>query len=312
MEDRKKTLLKVTPKLAEFSNGLVPLREAREFFSISSDTILELPKDRPYVWSNAVVSMDGRTSFLEDVNSAKSVALAHIKDSGSISDWRMLNVGWCYSDAIIGTAEIIRNEPDVVWCPSFEDLEEERIRIKGKDNKYPIHVTLTATGDLPLNYKIFTDNRFKTIIYTTAKGRAKIRSNLELHCNHKTEEQWEKQNHTVVVVIDESSDKVDLSKMLTHLKTKENVNYVDLTAGSLVFGQMLRLKLIDDIRITYSGLIIGGLSTHNQTRPLYYDTNSDKTHTPFTEKTHPLIHYAGIRSFGEHHLFIRASVEYRH
>lgn len=83
-----------------FSAGEIPVPEVASFYSL--DNILLFiyfflnciwlkkhavpPADRPYVWTMSVSTLDGFLSFKDpEAHGPSQVAMAHIKDSGSIA-----------------------------------------------------------------------------------------------------------------------------------------------------------------------------------------------------------------------------------
>jgi len=120
-----------------------------------------------------VSSLDGIIGWQEnDSQSGAEIAMSHIPNSGSESDWRLLNGGWMMADAVLGTGEILRNEPDIKWTPKFDDMINERI--SEKKSKYPINVVLSGSGNLPTNHPMFQDKELKVIIFTSENGAKKL------------------------------------------------------------------------------------------------------------------------------------------
>jgi hypothetical protein len=123
----------LNPRVAEFSSEFIPLSEIITFYTLDPVSKFQI-SDRPYTWSNTVFSVDGVIRFLlkeksftftlnESINENKSIemmefaitqyyyfiycsflepgtsagkeiALGHIPNSGSGSDWRLLNGGF--------------------------------------------------------------------------------------------------------------------------------------------------------------------------------------------------------------------------
>lgn len=71
---------------------MIPIEEGLKFYDLSHVVI---PETRPYAWSMSVSSLDAITSFQETgAQGPKEISLGHIKGSGSLSDFRLLNIGW--------------------------------------------------------------------------------------------------------------------------------------------------------------------------------------------------------------------------
>ncbi len=108
----------VTPRLGEFSAKCIPIHEIEAFYGLTS---VELPAERPYIWrcmharlssdvadvvplsppSMTVASLDGRIGFSEPGVLPSAIALAGLADGSSESDWRLLNAGWAFADAVM-------------------------------------------------------------------------------------------------------------------------------------------------------------------------------------------------------------------
>lgn len=118
--------------------------------------------------------------------------MGHIPNSGSGSDWRILNAGkraaeyqppylvkiiyegWAHADAVLASGAEVREEPDgCVFYNQFEDLQQYREEVL-KRNKYPLKVVVTRTGDLPLTHPLFVHSPMRKILATTSKGAASL------------------------------------------------------------------------------------------------------------------------------------------
>ncbi|KAI8836378.1 hypothetical protein BC829DRAFT_405789 [Chytridium lagenaria] len=68
------TILKICPRLAEFTHEHIPLEEILDFYSLSSvlpPTLSTSTFERPYTWSNSVISLDGVLHFLDPGTSVR-------------------------------------------------------------------------------------------------------------------------------------------------------------------------------------------------------------------------------------------------
>jgi len=158
-----------------FQQEILSIPEIAEFYSLEN---IVVPESKPYTWTMTVSTLDGYISFKDlEAEGAKEISLGHINGSGSGSDWRLLNGGWMFADAILGSGSILRSEPDMVWIPHFEDLVEHRVNVL-KKSKYPISVIVTASGVVDLKHKMFHYPDLKTILITTKEGYEKIKPNL--------------------------------------------------------------------------------------------------------------------------------------
>eukprot|EP01098_Paradermamoeba_levis_P006358 TRINITY_DN2634_c0_g1_i1.p1 TRINITY_DN2634_c0_g1~~TRINITY_DN2634_c0_g1_i1.p1 ORF type:complete len:440 (+),score=149.67 TRINITY_DN2634_c0_g1_i1:152-1321(+) len=362
---------------------------------------------RPRTWSMTVSSLDSIISFNTGTcTGAKEVVLGHIPGSGSISDWRLLQMGWACADAILGSGAILRQEPSVKWKPIDQDLLSFRKNVL-KKTSLPLNVILSGSGEIEVgHHPIFTDPELKTLIITTEAGANTIKkkeaeaearvkaeaearvkaetktkeeaeaeagvegesqspSNLPLglpyspmtqdpsaptapsspstalslcppspsagqavaplvssHSNNNNNTDKHKNNQKKNYVVEVMGKEIDFLEVMKLLKFKYKVNYLDVTAGGEVIGQMVYHKLIDEVRLTLAGQLIGDpalslFSSKKQTTTTATATTRPHFFTPpagfeFQVDNSPLLNYLAIRLFGLHHLFVRAQVVYRH
>jgi riboflavin biosynthesis pyrimidine reductase len=346
----------VTPRLAEFSSELIPIPEITAFYTLDHALNYQTP-DRPYTWSNTVCSVDGVISFLEPGTSAgKEIALGHIPRSGSGSDWRLLNGGWMFADAVVSSGTNLRTEPDLLYSPHFEDLQNYRLNVLKKPKAHPLQVhclskidvkpffvvlclqewwlfaqchpllreqvIITRSGDIPFTHNLFQQHcDVEKLILTSVDGIKRVfenaRKTMSLESSISTSDieqalfvKW----NTRVKAIKNSSrsgengnDDMNLIEAWRYLRQEEKIEFLDVSAGSVVISQLLQQKLLDEYRFTLSGSVFGHTNSNGKRRTLNF---VESLH--FTPNTSPLLHYVGIRLFGEHHLFVRALWEYRH
>jgi len=377
-------------ELAEFSSELIPIPEITAFYTLDHALNYQTP-DRPYTWSNTVCSVDGVISFLEPGTSAgKEIALGHIPRSGSGSDWRLLNGGWMFADAVVSSGTNLRTEPDLLYSPHFEDLQNYRLNVLKKPKAHPLQVhclskidvkpffvvlclqewwlfaqchpllreqvIITRSGDIPFTHNLFQQHcDVEKLILTSVDGIKRVfenaRKTMSLESSISTSDieqalfvKW----NTRVKAIKNSSrsgengnDDMNLIEAWRYLRQEEKIEFLvhthfssrgslvsplfcvslclsstkstlcglfkDVSAGSVVISQLLQQKLLDEYRFTLSGSVFGHTNSNGKRRTLNF---VESLH--FTPNTSPLLHYVGIRLFGEHHLFVRALWEYRH
>jgi len=288
----------LTKQLYQFEAELVPLDTVVDFYSVQH---VKVPQDRPYTWTMTVSSLDGIIEFKEkDSEGGKYIAMGHIPGSGSGSDWRMLSAGWTFADAVFASGAILRAEPNMKFIPFFDDIIEYRVNVLKKP-KYPINVILSGSGDIDLNHPIFHTPDLQTVIITSQAGYNKLTPQLSL-LDPKA---------TTVEVFGEtpSFSQKEFDEMLRLLKSKYNIQYLDITAGGTVIGLLLWYKHVDEIRVTIAGQVVGETSTSQQRRPRLISLPNDKV---FQYENSPLLNYAKVGIYGVHHIFIRSLVQYRH
>jgi len=250
----------------------------------------------------SVSTLDGFLSFKdEQAQGASEIALAHIKESGSLSDWRLLNSGWMMADAVLGSGAILRSEPTIKWVPGFDDMIDYRVNVLKKP-KYPMNVVLTGSGDIDLKHPIFHDPELHTLILTSKVGFAALSKNSAVldTTNTKIEVIG---GDTALLGGDELTTACEL------LYSKYNVRFLDVTAGGVVIGALVWHKLIDEMRVTMAGQLCGETSATGEKRPRLLTGSGTER---FTHHNNPHLHYYKVGIHGVHHIFVRGLVRYRH
>jgi len=306
------------PRLAEFSAEMIPLTEVVSFYQLTEPQHVAVPLNRPYTWSNTVTSLDGVISFVEPGTSAgKEIALGHIVNSGSGSDWRLLNGSWMFADAVMTSGANVRNEHDLLCTPQFEDMQKYRINTLKKQRAIPLQVVLTKCCDIKLTHSLFTNTAAEKLILTSVYGHKQLinqsRTSLNLS-SQTTSEEVESEiartfNIRIKVISELTSDgHINLHEAWKYLRERENIQFLDVSCGGIVLANLVQQQLIDEYRFTISGAVFGHTNSQGVHRPLMFDQQSFH----FTLHNFPLLQYVGIRTFGNHHLFIRGVWQYRH
>jgi len=150
---------------------------------------------------------------------------------------------------------------------------------------------------------------------TTTKGAENFREIIKAVPEYKKDknvDEFLKGYQGEIVVLDPTSTAkfVDLKKLLYYLRHTHNVEFVDVTAGGKVIGEMAYYGLLDEIRLTMAGQVIGGFNPQGAERPRYFSL--PKELTPFTPNNSPLMDFMGIRFYGTKHIYLRAKFTYRH
>jgi len=285
--------------LTTFQEAVIPISELVSFYSLDN---IPNPLNRPYTWTMSVSTLDGFISFKDPhANGATEVALAHVKNSGSLSDWRLLNAGWMLADAVLGSGAILRSEPGTKWVPTFEDMIDYRVNVL-KKSKYPLNVVLTGSGGVDLTHPIFHDPDLHTVILTSKVGYETISQSG--HVLDGTNTKIEVIGDTPIFGVDELKAACQL------LFEKYQVKLLDVTAGGVVIGSLIWLKLVDEMRITLASHVCGEISSTGEKRPHLF--SSPPGTDPFTCHNNPILDYHKIGVFGIHHIFVRGLVRYRH
>jgi riboflavin biosynthesis pyrimidine reductase len=275
-------------RIAEFSNPLVPIDEIIDFYDLEK----KKSEERPYVWSNSIQTLDGVLSFKGQHLSISNLGFKHIPELCQYqqTDWRLLNAGWAYSDAILITGQILRDEENGEYKIEFQDLLDFRAA-QGKD-KHPILCILSVGCEFPFTRPIFQQKGRKVIILTTKEGRL----NFEKH---------KVSSDVLILEFEMVEGKIDLENVLKRL-SDFGIDHLDVSAGGVVIKTLIDHCLLDEIRITFAGHIAGPFDCYGNKRPVLFPEG--KSYSP---QNNPLVAWKKIRCLGDHMMFTRGFLIYR-
>lgn len=126
--------------------------------------------DRPYSYSNFVISHDGKVSF----NVPGHEGGGDVSDFNSHDQWFMA-LARARADAVVVGANTLRTEHEHEWTAEFifpkdgQAFAEFR-RQEGR-KPTPLQVVVTQSGEVREDAAIFKDSNFRVLIATTDAGR---------------------------------------------------------------------------------------------------------------------------------------------
>jgi len=128
-------------KLGYFSKSCIDIVELEEVYGLH---LMESPKDRPFIWTNSVLSLDGLLSLLEKgQQGATEITLKNITPDAE-SDWRALQYGWATADAILISWLCLNREQITTLDLVYDDLKKYRTEVL-KKSPQPLKVVLTTS-----------------------------------------------------------------------------------------------------------------------------------------------------------------------
>lgn len=287
-------------QITVFDNMRIPVAEMEEYLRIDERSI---PEKRPYVYFMFVKSVDGIGSMNEPGYhdpmigmagpgiAGRHIAEKGVKDAeGAAADWRLLQYGWATADAVIGGSNIIRGEKNIIWRPYDSDLIEYR-KGMGKGES-PIQVVLTGRGidRKTMEYPIFNTGGVRTIIATSRNGYDMMKGY--------------KGSSVEFEVFREG--RVDINELLPRLRQNYGVRVLDLQGGPTVFGEFLKARVIDELRITQSPLIIGSENSKGERRP----GPTERLHFPADMPV--VLGKSEVARAGNHYFFRYRKLTYEH
>jgi len=278
-------------KVGEFSKRVVDIAELEQVYGLQN---MPVPPDRPYVWTNTVMSIDGVMNTYEIPAEGPTIVLQKGKNPDSESDWRVLNYGWAITDAVLYSSQGLRDEPEFVMDVCYEDLMKYRVEVL-KKSPQPTKVILTSTV-LKFDHKVWISGGEKIVLTTKKNCEAILKENPGC-------EEFLKKNNASVVGID-AEGRLTPSQIVTYLRKEKNILHMEISAGPNVMAQFLEYGLVDETRFTQTGTLFGHISSAGVPRPYFGQ------HSQFNAHNFPFFDYQYIRLFGNY-LFIRGKWRYQ-
>ncbi|MEK0444921.1 MAG: 2,5-diamino-6-ribosylamino-4(3H)-pyrimidinone 5-phosphate reductase [Verrucomicrobiota bacterium] len=183
----------------------------------------------PKVIANFAVTWDGRISTRKQTPS----------DFSSPEDKRRLLQIRAEGDAVLVSAATVAADTMTLGLP---DAELRRQRVERGQREFPLRVVVSGSGEIDPALRLFASGGELPLIYSTQRMPEAVRRSLETKADLRLEEgPW-----------------VDLSRMLASLSREFGVKTVVFEGGGMLFGQMLRSGLVDELCLTLCPLVFGG------------------------------------------------------
>lgn len=198
---------------------------------------------RPYVYSNFVISRDGRVSF----NEPGRMSGADVSGFDEHDRWLMALLR-SRADAILMGDNTLRIEPDHLWTAEFVFPQDAfafaALRQLENRTPLPLQVFLSLDGDIDLGQaEVFSQPAFHVVVATTTRGVAALRA--------------PRATAARVDVLELGDEAVDVRELLRVLHDDYGVETVLCEGGPRAYGSMLAAGCVDDEFLTLSPLVIG-------------------------------------------------------
>lgn len=212
-----------------------------EFTTIYSRWQLLDPTDRPYIFSNFVISRDGRISF----NEPGKMSGGPISQNSKHDRWLMALLR-ARADAVLVGARMLESASRHRWTPEdiFPDDSAAWAALRAAEGRTPIplHVVTTRSGKLHRSSRALTDPAVPKLIVSTTDGLERIKA-----------EGDDIPNATLL----STGAQLDYRQLSTQLRTEFGVRTVLCEAGPQVYGAMIAAGVIDDEFVTLSPILVG-------------------------------------------------------
>lgn len=240
---------------------------------------------RPYVYSNFVISRDGRVSFIEEgFNSGGPVSGYDRHDR-----WLMALLR-ARADAVLIGDMTLKAEPDHLWTAEYIFPEASSgffsdLRVLEGRAPVPIHCIVSLTGDIPEDTEAIRRG-YPVIIATTGAGMAVAEA---------------KGFPANVAVLLLGETLVDLGRLLDLLSSEYGAQTVLCEGGPRLYAHMLEQRLVDEEFLTLSPVVVG--EAGDQPRPSLVEG------VAFRHNRHPRSLPNSMRRVG-HYFYVRATYDY--
>jgi|DEB0MinimDraft_10_1074344.scaffolds.fasta_scaffold39562_2 riboflavin biosynthesis pyrimidine reductase len=245
------------------------------------DWILPQSGDRPYCYSNFVMSHDGRISF----------AVTGYEGGGDVSgfdthDQWLMGLLRSRADAVMVGANTLRSEPEHVWtaefiAPNHASLFEQQRQSDGRTLP-PLQVFVTSSGQIFRDAAVFQRPDVRVVVVTTERAQAALEE-LELP-------------RTEVLVA--GATEIDIPLALAVLSSRWGVQTLLCEGGPRLYGSLVSSGSLDEEFLTLSPLVIG--SSADAPRPGLIEGYG------FVPGGAPRVHPLSLRRAGDH-LFFRTA-----
>lgn len=205
------------------------------------------PADRPYVFLNMVMSLDG-----------KVVVEGTEQGIGSKVDQRLMRELRVSADIVLNGANTLRasGTSSRLGDPILEELRVSR----GKPRS-PVAAVLSASGALPLEKLFFTARDFEAVVFLADTAPVERQQAVEAT------------GRPVVVL----PSKTLIPAMLKHMRQQMGAESLLVEGGPTVNGELFERGLVDEFFLTLGPVVVGGRETKTPV----------ETARPFTRQTLP-------------------------
>ncbi|MDJ0749437.1 MAG: dihydrofolate reductase family protein [Woeseiaceae bacterium] len=212
--------------------------------------------DRVYVYSNFVLSHDGRISFNEPGHfGGGDVA------GGCPHDQWLMALLRSRADAVMVGDNTLFLEPEHVWSHQYIfPAEADRLHALRNEegrSKYPLQVFLSLHGEINWDGEVFASPDLHVVIATTHEGAARV--------------EQEKRGDAKVDVIIQDQSPLDLAELVGQMRDAHGIKTLLLEGGPRAYGSALADRIIDDEFLTLSPVTVGNDGSNDRVRPGLYE-----------------------------------------
>jgi len=246
---------------------------------------------RPYITSNFVAGLDGRTSFRELKGQNDGPTISRSKEDGWLVDFLR-----AHHDAQLIGANTLREEQGPEgrgWDYGIDDdvLRTYRQETLGLGRQKVL--VFSSSGNIDLTLRLFSSPRVEAWIITVLEGQENIRSQLK---------QLGREG-TIKIVSMGKGPRIDLAVATQQLRQEHGIRTLLCEGGPTLYEEFLRNQLIDEDFRTMSFQILGESTKPWINRPTSYG------HVSYTPETAPWFRLISLHYSLPYHAFFRFRYE---
>lgn len=212
--------------------------------------------DRVYVYSNFVLSHDGRISFNQPGHyGGGDVA------GGCPHDMWLMALLRSRADAVMVGDNTLYLEPEHVWTHQYmfpaESGRLHELRLAEGRSRFPLQVFLSLTGAINWDGAVFSSPDLHVVIATTREGAARVEA--------------EQRGAARVDVVVQDRSPLDLAQLVAQLRDAYGIKTLLLEGGPRAYGSAIAHRVVDDEFLTLSPLVVGNDGSRDTIRPGLYE-----------------------------------------
>lgn len=185
--------------------------------------------DRPYIYLNMVMSLDGKAT-LEGTE----------RGLGSPRDQRLMCELRLHADMVLNGANTLRISGSSASL-RYEDLKALRVARRG--DSAPLAATITRSADLPLDSAFFTAREFDAVVFITEGAPPERIAAVQ------------RSGRRIVLLPDAPCT---LDRMTRIMRQDLGVRYLLVEGGPTLNAGLFAHGLVDELFLTLAGKIVGG------------------------------------------------------
>lgn len=218
------------------------------FATLYSAWPLPEPTDRPFIYSNFVMSHDGRVSF----NEPGHLGGADVSRRDEHDRW-LMGLLRARADAVLVGGSSIQAAGNHVWTPAavFPEDADAFAALREQEGRAPVPllVVLTRSGTVPEHAPSLDNPALPVLVATTSAGAERARRTLG-------ERAW--------VRYLETGAQLDMAEVMRRLRRDYKVGYLLCEGGPQINAALIAARLMDDAFVTVSPIIMGRDGEHER------------------------------------------------